>query len=259
MWLSVVLLAVLVPVWSCDSCIQVLPCPGAYKRSPVDSIPTPYWPHEAPVQVGQALGDNATRYVCSINILLYFSYQVAYNYSQFRCLAVPPSGTWLTSCPEPNGRSTCHRPNSQGRASSRCSSNNCGHCGLASWYVLHLFSLFLFLFTDTPLWRHCCVRAPLSKAKSASRAMCGRPATLMRTLQWLATGLRSACPESGPLRPVCSGLFKWTQPIMAHVLCYDSPSRAPETLAEQWHDKGRWPQKMCMWYRTWQSRDQRWD
>ena len=131
--------------------------------------------------------------------------------------ADPLSGTWLTSHPEPNGRSTCHHPNSHRHASFRCLSNSCGHCELALWYVFHLFSLFPFLFTDTPLWHRHCVRAPLSKATSASHAMHGKPATPMLTLQWLATGLRSACLANGPLKLVFSGSFKWTQPITAHV------------------------------------------
>ena len=45
--------------------------------------------------------------------------------------------------------------------------------------------LFPFLFTDTPLPMccYCCIRAPLSKAKLASLAMRGRPATPTRTSQ----------------------------------------------------------------------------
>ena len=53
MWLSVVLLAVLVPVWSCDLCTQVLSCPGAYRRSPVDIGKVSKWSHDTGPKSGQ--------------------------------------------------------------------------------------------------------------------------------------------------------------------------------------------------------------
>jgi hypothetical protein len=63
--------------------------------------------------------------------------------SRFKYLEMAHSRRCSTLHPEQTGPSSCHRPSSQGHASSRCSKRRCGYCGNGLMY--DTFSLMHFV------------------------------------------------------------------------------------------------------------------